>query len=226
MGPSPPSRRPRRRHHRHRRTARSPTSTWSAPARARRPSCSSPASNTTRRHLRGPAGPAGSHRAHVLVRPAGIGDSHPLADDAPDPSPWIGCDRPAGLTGRRRAIDPPYVVLGWSYGGLVAQAYAAAYPEDLAGLVLEDSSVREQFTDPELVDDRRMACVDRRRPRRRPRRASANKLADVRFGDLPVAVLSQDRCAGSSGRCGSATTTTWRAAPPTASTSSGPAPVT
>ena len=84
-------------------------------------------------------------------------------------------------------------MLGWSYGGLVAQAYAAAYPEDLAGLVLEDTSIREQFTDPELVDD---TMVVGEGGRDVDTDALQEQVADVTFGDLPVAVLSQDRVRG------------------------------
>jgi pimeloyl-ACP methyl ester carboxylesterase len=38
----------------------------------------------------------------------------------------------------------PYVLVGWSYGGLYVRAYANQYPEDTAGLVLLDSSSPEQ----------------------------------------------------------------------------------
>ena len=119
---------------------------------------------------------------------AGIGDSPPLAADDPAPSPGRAA---AALRETLAAADvePPYVVLGWSYGGLVAQAYAKAYPEDLAGLVLEDTSVREQFTDPVLVNP----DIDWREGGRAiDRRALVADVADPDFGDLPVAVLSQD----------------------------------
>lgn len=40
----------------------------------------------------------------------------------------------------------PYVLVGWSYGGLYVRVYAAQYPEETAGLVLLDSSLPEQCT--------------------------------------------------------------------------------
>ena len=40
----------------------------------------------------------------------------------------------------------PYVLVGWSYGGLYVRAYANQYPEETAGLVLLDSSSPEQCT--------------------------------------------------------------------------------
>jgi pimeloyl-ACP methyl ester carboxylesterase len=40
----------------------------------------------------------------------------------------------------------PYVLVGHSYGGLYARMYAARYSEEVAGVVLVDSSHPEQFT--------------------------------------------------------------------------------
>jgi pimeloyl-ACP methyl ester carboxylesterase len=40
----------------------------------------------------------------------------------------------------------PYVLVGWSYGGLYARAYAGQYREEVGGLVLLDSSSPEQCT--------------------------------------------------------------------------------
>jgi pimeloyl-ACP methyl ester carboxylesterase len=42
--------------------------------------------------------------------------------------------------------DGPYVLVGHSTGGTYAMTYAARYPEQVAGLVLVDSSSPEQFT--------------------------------------------------------------------------------
>jgi pimeloyl-ACP methyl ester carboxylesterase len=43
-------------------------------------------------------------------------------------------------------IEGPYVLVGHSYGGLYARMYAARYSEEVAGVVLVDSSHPEQFT--------------------------------------------------------------------------------
>ena len=126
---------------------------------------------------------------------AGIGDSH----RSPTTRPTRLLDRPRRTCARHwppQGIDPPYVVLGWSYGGLVAQAYAAAYPEDLAGLVLEDTSVREQFTDPALVDDTEEQGVTGPRAGATSTPRRFRNSGRLRFGDLPVAVLSQDQVRG------------------------------
>jgi pimeloyl-ACP methyl ester carboxylesterase len=42
--------------------------------------------------------------------------------------------------------EDPYVLVGHSYGGLYARMYAARYSEEVAGVVLVDSSHPEQFT--------------------------------------------------------------------------------
>lgn len=43
-------------------------------------------------------------------------------------------------------IPGPYVLVGWSYGGLYARQYAGQYPDEVAGLVLLDSSHPNQWT--------------------------------------------------------------------------------
>ena len=42
-------------------------------------------------------------------------------------------------------IDPPYVVVGHSYGGFVSRLFAAKYPGETAGLVLIDSSHEDEI---------------------------------------------------------------------------------
>jgi pimeloyl-ACP methyl ester carboxylesterase len=42
------------------------------------------------------------------------------------------------------AIEPPYVVMAHSYGGFVGRLFAAAYPDETAGLVLVDSSHEDE----------------------------------------------------------------------------------
>jgi len=51
---------------------------------------------------------------------------------------------------KRRNIDPPYVLVGHSLGGLYMQYFARNYPKDVAGLVLVDSSSWHQHL---LVDN-------------------------------------------------------------------------
>jgi pimeloyl-ACP methyl ester carboxylesterase len=48
-------------------------------------------------------------------------------------------------------IDPPYVLLGASFGGLLAYLYANTYPEDVVGMVLLDSPFPDELTLEHLV---------------------------------------------------------------------------
>jgi pimeloyl-ACP methyl ester carboxylesterase len=123
---------------------------------------------------------------------AGIGASPPLPDGTPDPSPGsAAADLHASL--RAQGIRPPYVMLGWSYGGLVAQAYALAHPRALQGLILEDSSVREQFTDPLLLQtDEDVGVHWAEGGREIDIDALQAELAELDFGDVRLLVLSQD----------------------------------
>jgi pimeloyl-ACP methyl ester carboxylesterase len=47
---------------------------------------------------------------------------------------------------RRAGIQPPYVLAGHSYGGLVVRMFADQYPDEVTGLVLVDSSHPDQWT--------------------------------------------------------------------------------
>jgi pimeloyl-ACP methyl ester carboxylesterase len=73
---------------------------------------------------------------------AGMGGSEPSSE--PHDAQHIA----AGLhTLLQNAHTPgPYVLVGWSYGGLYARTYAGQYSEEVAGLVLLDSSSPEQCT--------------------------------------------------------------------------------
>jgi pimeloyl-ACP methyl ester carboxylesterase len=46
----------------------------------------------------------------------------------------------------KAGIEGPYVVVGHSTGGLYTRMYADRYPDEVAGVVLVDSSHPEQFT--------------------------------------------------------------------------------
>jgi pimeloyl-ACP methyl ester carboxylesterase len=134
---------------------------------------------------------AGSAEACWYDR-AGTGSSPALPDAAPDPSPGSSAVE-LHDTLVAQGVEAPYVVLGWSYGGLVAQAFQARYPSDVAGLVLEDTAVAEQFTDPEMREtDEGQGVVWSEGGRDVDTEALLTDVADLDFADAPVAVLSQD----------------------------------
>jgi pimeloyl-ACP methyl ester carboxylesterase len=47
---------------------------------------------------------------------------------------------------RAARVKPPYVLLGASFGGLVAYAYATTYPADVKGMVLLDAAFPTELT--------------------------------------------------------------------------------
>ena len=133
------------------------------------------------------------HRVCTYDR-AGVGDSPRLRRRDPDPWPGNAAD---ALAARLAAHGerPPYVLLGWSYGGLVAQALTERHGDLVAGVVLEDSSTAEQFVDPawdHITWDEGGRLVDTRR--------TARALRQVELGDRPTVVLSSDAITGAAGR--------------------------
>jgi pimeloyl-ACP methyl ester carboxylesterase len=93
-------------------------------------------------------------------------------------------------------IDPPYVLVGQSYGGLLVRLFARAHPEETAGVVLVDAKGRDQ-TRRELAIWPKSQAPALRRSWARPVRdgvdlASGDALASrVRsLGDTPLAVIT------------------------------------
>jgi len=46
---------------------------------------------------------------------------------------------------KSNGLNPPYVLVGHSYGGLLMQLYARKYPDEVSALILVDSTHPEQF---------------------------------------------------------------------------------
>jgi pimeloyl-ACP methyl ester carboxylesterase len=73
---------------------------------------------------------------------AGLGWSEPGPE--PRDAKRVSSELHALLT--NAGIESPYVLAGHSYGGLYARMYADLHPDEVAGVVLVDSSHPEQFT--------------------------------------------------------------------------------
>lgn len=121
---------------------------------------------------------------------AGIGASPPLGADGAGPSPARAADQLLAALDQVLP-DERYVVVGWSYGGMVAQAFADRHADRLAGVVLLDSAVPEQFTD-RFFDD--VEWVDGGRPV--DQEAAREELRTLDLGDVPLVVVTQGEATG------------------------------
>ncbi|HET7224530.1 MAG TPA: alpha/beta fold hydrolase [Candidatus Eisenbacteria bacterium] len=72
---------------------------------------------------------------------AGMG----LSDPGPSPRDGIRMARELHAALEHAGLPGPYVFVGHSYGGLIARIFTSAYPRDVAGLVLVESSHPAQF---------------------------------------------------------------------------------
>ncbi len=92
-------------------------------------------------------------------------------------------------------VEGPYVLLGFSYGGMLIRAFADRFPAETAGLVFVDGSHEEQFApggwwleqQPEWADG--ATTVDLARSR-------AELLTATDLGDRPVIVLTNGLMTG------------------------------
>jgi len=95
------------------------------------------------------AGLGGDHRSWSFVQPLLARTTRTCSYDRA----WLGLSPPygTGRTGhdqvddlhellREAHVDPPYVLVGHSYGGLLVHEFASAHPSEVAGVVLVDSA--------------------------------------------------------------------------------------
>ena len=119
------------------------------------------------------SGLGGDHRTWERVAPelaaaarVCVYDRAGIAESDPAPGTRTAADAVDDVRALLDAagIEPPYVLVGFSYGGIVTQLHASMYPEDVAGMVLVESNhplEAAQFAEhltPEQVElDREMA---------------------------------------------------------------------
>ena len=89
-----------------------------------------------------------------------------IAGSDPDPGTRTAADSVADVRALLEAagIAPPYVLVGFSYGGIVTQLHASMYPDDVVGIVLVESNhpleaaqFAEHLTPAQVELDREMA---------------------------------------------------------------------
>ncbi len=91
-------------------------------------------------------GVAAFTRVCAYDRPGTILDLDQRSRSDPVPMPRTTADVVVDLNALLDAagVPGPYVLVGHSLGGIIVRQYAAAYPEEVAGLVLVDASHEEQ----------------------------------------------------------------------------------
>jgi pimeloyl-ACP methyl ester carboxylesterase len=94
-------------------------------------------------------------------------------------------------------VEPPYVLLGASFGGLLSDLYALAYPDEVVGMVLLDSMFPDELSlDPLFPPEDRYDAFDAEDENAGLERIShykAMKAAADQIGDepaIPVTYLS------------------------------------
>jgi pimeloyl-ACP methyl ester carboxylesterase len=97
---------------------------------------------------------------------------------------------------KRSQLPPPYILVGFSFGGLIAQVFARRHPALVSGMVLVDSTSSDQFSRlaPLLTP---LAAAEAQKLFRRPnpehvdlRRAERQPSITAPFPQIPLIVLS------------------------------------
>lgn len=88
------------------------------------------------------------------------------------------------------SVDGPYVLVGWSFGGMIVRLFAARHPAETAGLVFMDASHEDQLSDPWFTaqtgawNDGPFRIIDKERTR-------TELLAATDLGATPTIVLTE-----------------------------------
>jgi pimeloyl-ACP methyl ester carboxylesterase len=119
------------------------------------------------------SGMGGDHRTWERVQPelATSGrvctyDRAGIAESDPAPSPRTAADAVDDLRALLEASDvkPPYVLVGFSFGGVISQLYASSFPAEIVGLVLVESNhpreweeFKVHLTDEQIAEDQQFS---------------------------------------------------------------------
>lgn len=128
-----------------------------------------------------------------------IYDRRNLGESDTVDAPQLPGDAIADMHGLLAAagVEPPYLLLGASFGGLLSDLYALAYPDEVVGMVLLDSMFPDELSlDPLFPPEDRYDAFDAEDENEGLERIShykAMKAAADRIGDepaIPVVYLS------------------------------------
>ncbi|PLB53600.1 putative alpha/beta hydrolase [Aspergillus steynii IBT 23096] len=89
----------------------------------------------------------------MLYDRSGLGRSQ----DGPDPPRATTAARELRRLQERAGLEPPFLLVAHSYGGIVAREYLERYPDAVAGLVLVDAATEQQV---ELIDDEHRQAIN------------------------------------------------------------------
>lgn len=89
----------------------------------------------------------------MLYDRSGLGRSQ----DGPDPPLATKAAEELRLLLARAGLQPPFLLVAHSYGGIVAREFLDRYPDAVAGMVLADAATEQQ---PELVGDEHRQAIN------------------------------------------------------------------
>ncbi|KAI9035132.1 alpha/beta hydrolase [Aspergillus affinis] len=89
----------------------------------------------------------------MLYDRSGLGRSQ----DGPDPPRATTAAQELRLLQIQAGLEPPFLLVAHSYGGIVAREYLERYPGLVAGMVLADAATEEQI---ELIGDEHRRAID------------------------------------------------------------------
>lgn len=101
------------------------------------------------------AGGGGDHRSWSVLQPQlnslgrvvsydRLGYGHSGRSERPRSARVVAEQLHEGLT--RAGINPPFLLVGHSYGGAIARVFASKYPNEVIGLVLVDPALEDFYT--------------------------------------------------------------------------------
>ncbi|MEO8754622.1 MAG: alpha/beta hydrolase [Casimicrobiaceae bacterium] len=133
-------------------------------------------------------------RVCAYDRPATVGVNGEPSRSSPVPPPAKAKDGVAELHALLTAVHvpEPYVIVGHSYGGLIARLYASTYPDAVAGLVLEDA-LSEGLYDGLTAPQREVLETINLEPERVDTLSSfAQVISAPRVRTVPMVILTAD----------------------------------